>query len=115
MVVCICDLVGVWVQWLLLPLLCNLAFFDVSVCDRVDKVVDNRRIFFYWRCLNRCLIVEIMRGCEKKKKKRKRKKITYIHTHKHTQSHAQLQNIHTQCRLNTHLIHLHILRIFSLK
>ena len=112
MVVCICDLVGVWIQWLLLPLLCDLAFFDVSVCDRVDKIVDIRHIFFYWKCLNRCLIVEIMRGCEKKKEKEKKLHI-YIHTH--TQSHAQLQNIHTQCRLNTYLMHLHILRIFSLK
>ena len=81
MVVCICDLVGVWVQWLLLPLLCDLAFFDVSVCDRVDKVVDIRRIFFYWRCLNRCLIVEIMRGCEKKNKKKKNYIYTYTQTY----------------------------------
>ena len=61
MVVCIYDLVGVWVQWLLLPLSCDLAFADVSVCGKVDKVVNIRCIFFYRRCLK---IVEIMRGCK---------------------------------------------------
>ena len=48
---------------MVLPLSHDFEFFGVSVCGRVDKVVDIRRIFFYQRCLK---IVEVIGGCQKK-------------------------------------------------
>ena len=119
MVVYIWVLVVALVQRLLLLPSCDFAFFGVSVCGRVDKIVDIK-VSSWWYLK----IVKTMRGCGKKNY------IyiyihtyiyiyiyiytyTYIYTYIYGHTHTHIQYTYTYTHTHTHIHNIDIWHIWN--